>query len=385
MNEPMIYPGSSSFFPGQTPFGIYDNDYIFGEDAPKVSLWCARRLGYPIQNIELIDENFYACFEESVSEYGAQVNQFNIRNNLSNVVGNPTGTNYSQKLVQGNNLSTIINISDSYGTLAGVGGNVDIKRGSVDLVTGQQEYDLNELFADVSESGKQIDVVRVYYEATPAINRFFDPYSVSGQGTLNLIDEFGFGSFSPAAQFVLMPIYEDMLRIQAIEFNDQFRKSAHTFNIVNNKLQIFPIPSSVTTMTKLFFDYMVREEFTQNSVRVTPNVVSDYSDIKYDFIQYRNINDVGKQWIRKYTLALVKELLGAIREKYSTVPIPGSEISLDGAALRAEAQTEKEALMTQLRENLEEVSRKVQFENRNTEAQQMQEMLQKIPLAIYIG
>jgi hypothetical protein len=385
MNEPMIYPGSSSFFPGQTPFGIYDNDYIFGDDAPKVSLWCARRLGYPIQNIELIDENFYACFEESVSEYGAQVNQFNIRNNLSNVVGNPTGTNYSQKLVQGNNLSTIINISDSYGTLAGVGGNIDIKRGSIDLVTGQQEYDLNELFADVSESGKQIDVVRVYYEATPAINRFFDPYSVSGQGTLNLIDEFGFGSFSPAAQFVLMPIYEDMLRIQAIEFNDQFRKSAHTFNIVNNKLQIFPIPSSVTTMTKLFFDYMVREEFTQNSVRVTPNVVSDYSDIKYDFIQYRNINDVGKQWIRKYTLALVKELLGAIREKYSTVPIPGSEISLDGAALRAEAQTEKENLMTQLRENLEEVSRKVQFENRNTEAQQMQEMLQKIPLAIYIG
>jgi hypothetical protein len=130
---------------------------------------------------------------------------------------------------------------------------------------------------------------------------------------------------------------------------------------------------------------MVREEFTQRSVKVTPNVVSDYSDIKYDFIPYRNINDVGKQWIRKYTLALVKELLGAIREKYSTVPIPGSEISLDGAALRAEAQTEKENLMTQLRENLEEVSRKVQFENRNTEAQQMQEMLQKIPLAIYIG
>jgi hypothetical protein len=130
---------------------------------------------------------------------------------------------------------------------------------------------------------------------------------------------------------------------------------------------------------------MVRDEFTQNSVKVTPNVVSDYSDIQYDFILYRNINDVGKQWIRKYTLALVKELLGAIREKYSSIPIPGSEVSLDGAALRAEAQTEKENLITQLRENLEEVSRKVQFENRNTEATQMQEMLQKVPLAIYIG
>jgi hypothetical protein len=177
-------------------------------------------------------------------------------------------------------------------------------------------------------------------------------------------------------------MFEDLLRIQAIEFNDQFRKSAHTFNIVNNKLQIFPIP---TSSEKLHFEYMVRNEFVQNSTTITADVISDYSDIKYDFISYQKINDVGKQWIRKYTLALAKELLGAIREKYSTVPIPGSEISLDGAALRAEAQTEKDFLIEQLRENLEEVSRKVQFENKNTEAQQTQEMLSKVPLNIYIG
>ena len=382
MNEPMIYPGSSSFFPGQTPFGTYDTDYTFNQDAPKVALWCARRLGYPIQNVELIDDNFYACFEEATSEYSAQVNQFNIRNNLGSMIGSPTGTNLSNKNVQGNFLPYVVTLSDSYGTLAGVGGNTDIKKGSIDLVAGQQEYDLDTLFAAVSESGNRIDVTRVFHEATPAINRFFDPYSVSGQGTLNLIDEFGFGSFSPAAQFLLMPMFEDLLRIQAIEFNDQFRKSAHTFNIVNNKLQIFPIP---TSNEKLFFEYMVKNEFVQNSTTITPDVVSDYSDIKYDFIPYLKINDVGKQWIRKYTLALAKELLGAIREKYSTVPIPGSEISLDGAALRAEAQTEKDFLVEQLRENLEEVSRKVQFENKNTEAQQTQEMLSKVPLNIYIG
>ena len=325
--ETLIYPGSSSFFPGQTPFGIYDNDYEFQEDAPKVALWCARRLGYPIQNIELIDENFYACFEESVSEYGAQVNQFNIRNNLDT------------------------------------------------------------LWAAVSESGKRIEIVKVFQEPTPAINRFFDPYSVSGQGTLNLIDEFGFGSYSPAAQFVLMPMFEDLLRIQAIEFNDQFRKSAFTFNIVNGKIRVFPMPTSqnVNLYGKLYFDYYVKDEFTENSTTVTPNVISDYSDIPYNFMEYSGINDVGKQWIRKYTLALVKELLGAVREKYSQIPIPGSEVSLDGAALRSEAQTEKEALMTQLRETLEELSRKIQFENRNNEANQHQEMLRKVPLAIYIG
>jgi hypothetical protein len=385
MIQPLIYPGSSSFFPGQTPFGIYDNDYVFGEDAPKVALWCARRLGYPIQNVELIDENFYACFEEAASEYSAQVNQFNIRNNLTSLLGKPIGTNYSQKMVQGTNLPYLVGLADSYGTQVGVGGNTDIKKGSIQLVAGQQEYDLDMLFADVSESGKKIDITRVFHEAVPAINRFFDPYSVSGQGTLNLIDEFGFGSFSPAAQFILMPMYEDMLRIQAIEFNDQFRKSAFTFNIVNNKIRVFPIPSSTTLMTTLFFDYIVRDEYFANSTIVKADVVSDYSDVEYDFISYRKINDVGRQWIRKYTLALVKELLGAVREKYSTIPIPGSEISLDGGALRAEAQNEKDNLMTQLRETLEELSRKNQFEYRNAEAQQTQEMLQKVPLAIYIG
>ena len=387
MAQELIYPGSSSFFPGQTPFGIYDDDYVFQEDAPKMALWCARRLGFPIQNVELQDENFYACFEESVSEYSAQVNQFNIRNDLYSLKGRDTGTNYSGKLVEGSILPHLVQISDAYGTLVGVGGNTEIKKTKITLTAGQQVYDLDTLISAVSESGNRIDISKVYFEPTPAINRFFDPYSVSGQGTLNLIDEFGFGSFSPAAQFVLMPVFEDLLRIQHIEFNDQIRKSAHTFNIIDNKLTIFPRPTSTTIATKpnLYIDYFVRKDFVTNSTSVKSNVVSDFSNAGYDFIQYTTINDVGKQWIRKYTLALVKELLGAIREKYSTIPIPGSEISLDGAALRSEAQTEKEALMTQLRETLEELSRKVQFENKSNEARQQQEMLQKVPLAIYIG
>jgi hypothetical protein len=387
MAQELIYPGSSSFFPGQTPFGIYDDDYVFQEDAPKMALWCARRLGFPIQNVELQDENFYACFEEAVSEYSAQVNQFNIRNDLYSLKGRNTGTNYSGKLVEGSVLPHLVQISDAYGTLVGVGGNTEIKKTKIQLTAGQQVYDLDTLISAVSESGNRIDVSKVYFEPTPAINRFFDPYSVSGQGTLNLIDEFGFGSYSPAAQFVLMPVFEDLLRIQHIEFNDQIRKSAHTFNIVDNKLTIFPRPTTTTLYThpNLYIDYFVRKDFITNSTSVKSNVVSDYSNIGYDFIQYTTINDVGKQWIRKYTLALVKELLGAIREKYSTIPIPGSEISLDGAALRSEAQTEKEALMTQLRETLEELSRKVQFENKANEAKQQQEMLQKVPLAIYIG
>jgi hypothetical protein len=383
MSQSRVWTGVATFVTGSsTPFGIYDNDSDFRIDAPKVATWCAQRLGYPIVDIELVSSSFFAVFEEAVSEYSAQVNQFNIRQNIGALQGQPLGVNLSNSSVLGSELHNVITIADSYGTLAGVGGNVDVKSGSINLIDGRQDYDLQALWGDVSESGERIDITRVFHEPTPAINRFFDPYSVSGQGTLNLIDEFGFGSFSPAAQFILMPMYEDLLRIQAIEFNDQIRKSAHTFNITNNKLQLFPIP---TSNSKLWFEYIVKKDFREGATVITPNVVSDYSNVGYDFKSYSSINDVGKQWIRKYTLALAKELLGAIREKYSTIPIPGSDVSLDGAALRAEAQTEKEGLMTQLRENLEEVSKKQRMENESNIIDHQQKILNKVPLAIYIG
>tara|TARA_Y100001937_G_scaffold56230_1_gene77335 strand:- start:15264 stop:16415 length:1152 start_codon:yes stop_codon:yes gene_type:complete len=367
---------------GSTPFGIYDEDSLFQTDGPKIANWCARRLGFPIIDVELVDLNFYACFEEAVSEYGAQVNQFNIRNNLGSTMGKPTGSDLTHKQVAGSPLPNTIKLSESYGTYANVGGRTDVKKGFVETNANSQSYDLQTLWADVSESGKRIDITRVFHEGTPAITRFFDPYSVSGQGTLNLVDEFGFGSFSPAAQFMLMPIFEDIQRFQHIEFNDQIRKSAHTFNIVNNKLQIFPLP---TGTYKLWFEYIVKDEYDSNSTVVQDGVVSDYSNIGYDFMVYTQINDVGKQWIRKYTLALAKELLGAVREKYSTVPIPGSEVSLDGAALRAEAQTEKDGLIEQLRANLEEVSNKVRYETEAENAENQQKLMTKVPINIYIG
>jgi len=383
MSQARIWTGSADFTSGSsTPFGTYDSDSSFQTDAPKIASWCAKRLGYPIIDIELQGENFFAVFEEAVSEYSSQVNQFNIRNNLGALEGQATGSNYTGQSVLGSELNNVATIAETYGNFANVGGRTDIKKDYITVNTGSQEYDLQTLFANVSESGERIDVTKVFYETSPAIQRFFDPYSVSGQGTLNLIDEFGFGSFSPAAQFILMPIYEDMLRIQQIEFNDQIRKSAHTFNIVNNKLQIFPKP---TTEYKLWFEYQVVKDRRENATIITPNVVSDYSNVGYNFAEYNKINDVGKQWIRKYTLALAKEMLGAVREKYSTVPIPGSEVSLDGAALRAEAQTEKDALIEQLRENLNEVSKKQRMENEASMVEQQQQVMNRVPLNIYIG
>ena len=386
---------SGSFISGaSTPFGLYDGDTEFVVDAPKTATWVAKRLGYPIVNIELDNEQIFTCFEEAVSEYSAQVNQFNLRNNLDILKGQPKSNNqnFSQTLVDGSFLPTAFRMSQQYGTLAGVGGNVSIKKAYINLSVGKQKYDLmteaydsetSSSFATLYTSGSTIDVTKVFYEATPAIARFFDPYSVGAQGTLNLMSELGFGQFSPAAQFLMMPLYEDVLRMQQIEFNDHIRKSGFSFNIVDNKIEIFPLPTG--TLSKMYFEYISRDEFEHDSIILQAGSVSDYSDARYDFIQYSNINDVGKQWIRKYTLALAKELLGAIREKYSSIAIPDGEVSLDGAALRSEAQTEKDMLMQQLRENLEELSRKNQFEKNAHESNHHQEMLRKVPLKLYVG
>ena len=381
-----IWPGSGSAVSESTPFGLYDNDSEFQTEAPQVATWCAKRLGYPIMDVELQDNQFYACLEESISEYGAQVNQFNIRDNLFHLKGQSTGSNFTHRRVKPT-LGENIFISEEYGQEANVGGSLEVKRTAVSINSGSQTYDLNALVSDVSESGASIEVKRVHYEARPAVTRYFDPYASTGFGTYNMLDGFGFGSYSPAITFVLQPIYADLLRIQAIEFNDQIRKSAYSFDIKNNQMRIFPVP---TASGSVWVDYVITSE-TDNplksrfSASIDDSVVSDYSNVNYDFMKYSNINDVGKQWIRKYTFALAKELLGIIRSKYGTIPIPNAEVSLDGDTLRAEATAEKEQLIEQLRENLEQTSRKALLEAQKDESDFQQETLRKVPYPIYIG
>ena len=384
MAQEPIWPGSGSAVSGNTPFGFYDTDSEFQGEAPKFATWCAQRLGYPLMNVELQDIQFYACLEESVSEYSAQINQFNIKDNLLTLQGQSTSSNLTHKRVTPN-LGRSVFLSQAYGTEAGVGGLVEVKSGSVDIVSGSQTYDLNALWADVSESGNAIELQRVFYEETPAVQRYFDPYAGTGAGTMNLLDQFGFGNYSPAVTFLMMPVYADMLRLQAIELNDQIRKSAYSFQLRNNKLRIFPRPDSTY---KLHFEYVVRSErdnalITEHSG--SSDVISDFSNVPYDNMKFTSINDVGKQWIRKYGLALTKELLGIVRSKYGAIPIPGAETSLDGDTLRSEASAEKEALVTQLREILEQTSRKALMEADKDESEFLQEKLKKVPYPIYIG
>ena len=382
-----IWPGSSSFSSGDTPWGLYDSDNEFTSSADKFASWAAKRMGYPITAVELQDSQFYACFEEAVTEYSAQVNQFNIKDNLLSLKGQATGSSNSLTHKRlSNTMGEQIFLSETYGSEAQVGGQVEVYLNKISLTSGSQDYDLNDLIADESGSGP-IEVKRVFYEADPAITRYFDPYAGTGQQTNNMLDSFGFGGSSPAITFMLQPVYADLLRVQAIEFNDQVRKSAYSFEIRNNQLRIFPDWTSDESGS-LYVEWSKvsdRDNVLRTRYSGSNDTISDISNAPYNNMEFQYINDVGKQWIRKYGLALSKELLGMVRSKYGTIPIPNSEVSLDGDTLRAEATAEKEQLIEQLREMLDQTSQRALLEADQEASEHLQSKLNKVPIPIYIG
>ena len=378
-----IYDGTSRFYPGSTPFGFYDNDYQFQTDADKVVTFCARRLGYPIENIELQDINFYAAFEEAVTTYGNEIYAYKVRQDYLSLEGTSrTTTTLNTDVIQPN-LSSIIRMSQQYGEEAGVGGTVTWYTGSLLLTHNKQDYDLNQWAQDSASisSTDRIEIKRVFYESTPAIVRYFDPYAGSGLGLSNMLDQFGFGASAPAVDYMLIPLNFDIQRIQAIELNDAIRKSQFSFELVNNVLRIFPIPKE----GKLRFEYIKNSERNSITAPGTSGGVSNVSNVPYKNPTYTEINSIGRQWIFEYTLSIVKEVLGYVRGKYGTIPIPGAEVTLNHADLITAATAEKGALLERLRGYLEDTSREKLLERRALEADYKQKELNLVPQPIFIG
>jgi hypothetical protein len=378
-----IYTGTSSFTTGSTPFGFYDADSAFRTDADKVTKWCAQRLGYPIENIELQDIQFYTAFEEAVTVYGNEVYQWKIRENYISMEGSSTGSALNNQVITPN-LSSTIRIASTYGSEAGTGGTVTYYTASIPIAAGNQNYNLNTWAAQSAslQPGDSIEVKTVFQQTPPAIVRYFDPYAGTGTGIQSLLETFNFGSYSPGINFMLMPLNFDLLKLQAIELNDQVRKSAYSFDLINNQLRLFPIPVADTT---LLFHYIKKSE--RNSTFISgsaQNLVTNISNVPYNNPVYSQLNSVGKMWIFQYTLALVKEMLAYVRGKYTTVPIPGSEVTLNQADLLTDARAEKIALLEQLRGTLEDSSRTKQLEKRSMDENYVNQTLQQVPLPLYI-
>ena len=383
-----IWNGSGGAISGSTPFGFYDNDQTFQLEGPKVANYCARKLGFPIMEVELQSGSFYACFEEAVSVYAEELYQSKIKDNYLTLEGSSTGSNLNNTVVVPN-LNSIVTVAENYGTPIQVGGYVNQYKAPLYLTGSKQTYDLQDwaLSGSLITAGDRLVVNRIYYEAQPAINQYYDPYiggSINYQGAT---ENFGWASYSPGLNFVLFPIYWDIARIQEIEMSNNVRRSMYTFQITNNKLTIFPWPEIDGIV--VWIDYAKQSELksiTGNSPYGNDqSLVANPSQAPYTTITYSQINQPGRQWIYEYTLALASELLGLIRGKYTQIPAPGAEVTLNGADLISKGRDQQTALRERLRQDFDDMSRRAQLERKQSENQSISSTLNEVPMFIYLG
>jgi len=392
-----IWPGSSSFFPGDTPFGFYDNDSSFQIDADKVAKFCAIRLGYPIENVELQATNFYTAFEEATTVYGNELYAYQLRDNYLSLEGIKTGSIDPNSNITTPSMANIVKQSEQFGEEAGVGGNVTWYWGRLTLERGVQKYDLADWAISQSITGG-IEIKNVFYEPPPAINQFYSPYLGTGPGGLGGVPAAGLYGFGYGyANYLMMPTSYTMQNLQAIEMQNQVMLNNYSFNVINNIITVFPIPGTglaggdfdggedLYYGEYLVFQFIKVEDRLNSAIQNGTGKITNTSNVPYGNPNYTQINSVGRSWIFEYTLALAKEMLGYTRNKYSQIPIPGAEVTLNGDTLVSAATTEKETLITRLREYFNETSRQSLLERRQAESVARKSELNEVPMTIFIG
>jgi len=382
--EPVVntWPGTSTFAPGMTPFGYYDSDTSFASDADKVASWCAGRLGFPIVDVELIDKNFYAAFEEAISEYGNYVNTFSAKDIILDVKGSPIANlNFTGNYVESSG-SGVFKLAKQYGIMAPAGQSVNWYKGKILVSPDKQTYSLkDDALIELEEGDPTTDIFtirKVFHNRPPASLRQAGGASMGYGGSQSLLNEFGFRGVPN--DYLMTPLNFDAQIMQAIELNDMLRKSSYTFKIQGDRIKIFPVPKSSGV---IYFEYTLDNEDHLDTAQ-SEDIISDPSNIPYQNIKYSKINSIGKQWIKRYTLALCKEMLGLIRGKYSQIPIPGNEIDLNSEDLLGQASEEKQTLLEELTETLESFSNRSQMQRRAEEAEALETHISGVPLKMYI-
>ena len=370
-----IYAGSSSFFPGDTPFGFYDNDYAFQIDANKVTTFCARRLGYPIMEVELQDINFYTAFEEAVTTYGNELYAYNLRDNMLNVAGASTSSKMNHATFTPT-LANIIRISQQYAVESGTGGNVNYYSGSFHTTASIQDYNFDTWASQNNITGG-IEIKRIFWQPPPPLSQV-DVFS--GLGGVPAVGAYGlFGTTG----FLMYPTSLLLQSTQAVEMQREVSSVGYSFELINKKLRIFPIPTQ--DGDHIWFQYLNIEERANSVISQTLGVVTNVSNAGYSNPIYTQINSIGRQWIFEYTLALCKEMLGYVRGKYAQIPIPGKEITLNQSDLISAATAEKTSLIERLRLFLEDTSRQSLLIRRKAESDAAIDELGKSPMTIFIG
>ena len=371
-----------------TPFGFFDSDANFQTEADAMVTFVKRRLGDDILSVELTKKQIWACFEESFLEYGSIVNQYQARSQLLSLLGMQTGSldEATQKLPR-DTLNYIIRLAEPYAVEAGLGGTYNSVSGSIQLRQNVQDYDLYTDLIDPSTNTpvvssslnperRKMRVFEIMHYNPSAAYRFFD--TTSAINYLN--NEFSFESFTPETVFYVLPVFEDILRGGQMNISNRVRRSNYSYRVTGTKLRIFPMPTAENPLNLWvrvgFESNPLSPAFTDNSIAG----VSNLSNVPYGNFVYSRVNSLARQWVRQYTLALCKELLGMIRSKFGSVPIPGGELQLDGGDLKSAAKEEKDKLRTDLREMLDSMTYNKLIETKAAEIDNVQKILKSIPV-----
>tara|TARA_B100001094_G_C18176604_1_gene798227 strand:- start:1601 stop:2767 length:1167 start_codon:yes stop_codon:yes gene_type:complete len=377
-----------SFTRNPTPFGFFDTDADFQKEADSVATFVKRKLGDDILSVELTKKQIWACLEESFLEYCRIINEADAKSQLNNLLGYTTGS-AKQGLFPKQNLEYLLRMSEPYAMEAGIGGSYNDVSGSIQLQANRQDYDIYESLKDssgtlvvsssVNSPRSKMKIKEVFHFNPQAAYRFFD--TTSAVNYLN--NEFSFESFTPETAFYVLPVFEDVLRAGQMEISNRVRKSNYSYKIMGSNIRIYPMPTGEMTNKKLW----IRVGF--NPDPYNPDIedgtiygVSNLANVPYGLYEYTEVNAVGRQWVRQFCLALAKELLGQVRSKFSSVPIPNADLTLNGSALISEGREDQGRLRDQLVELLDSLTYGKLLEGQATDAENIMRALKAIPMPL---
>ncbi len=380
---------SFAFTKNPTPFSFFDTDTEFQAEADAMVSFVKRKLGDDILSVELTKKQMWACFEESFLEYGRIVNEADAKSQLSNLLGVATGSNKTG-LFPRQNLEYLLRMAEPYSMEAGLGGSYNDVSGSIQLKYKVQDYDIYKDLKDssgtliVSSSQNsprsKMKIREVFHFSPQAAYRFFD--TTSAINYLN--NEFSFESFTPETVFYVLPVFEDVLRAGQMKISNRVRKSNYSYRIIGSKIRIYPMPTELSgSLPKLW----LRVGFAPNPY--DPDIrddsiygVSNLANVPFGRMKYDKTNSVGRQWVRQYTLALCKELLGQVRSKFQTVPIPSGDLNLNGSDLISQGREDQTRLRDQLIELLDSLTYSKLLEGQATDAENITRALKAIPMPL---
>ena len=403
-----------------TPFGIYDDDEHFIHEADKMVVYVKRKLGDDILSVELTNKQIWANFEEATLKYSKIINQNQAESYMSNLMGistgsledgsgNKVGPHGKEQQFPRETLEYLIRRAEPYADQAGVGGAYNTISGSIALEQGRQDYDIYTELKTTDVSGSEVAVMsnayltssnttrlphaakgklriyEVFHFSPQAAYRFFD--TTSAINYLN--NQFAFESFTPETVFYVLPVFEDYLRAGQLDISNRIRRSNYSYKIQGTKIRIFPTPTQDNPQNLFLKVGFPSDPFKPAFEDETIFGVSNLSNIPFGNITYKGINSIARHWIREYTLALCKETLGLVRSKFSSVPIPGADLQMNGSELISQGREDQDKLKTSLGEQLDKLTYQKLLETDAAQSEQMQNILKRIPVpngrAIIIG